>query len=129
MSVLIGITSGVAAVIIKNLVLFISDLLQDNSSDEYHNILYVIYPTIGILAAVLFIKFVIRRPVRHGIPNVLHSISKTNGQINRHNMFSSVVTSAFTVGFGGSVGLEGPTVATGAALGSNIGRLFHLNYK
>ena len=129
MAVLIGITSGIAAVIIKNSVHFISTLLQDNSSDQYQNILYVIYPTIGILVAVLFIKFVIRRPVRHGIPNVLYSISKTNGQINRHNMFSSIVTSAFTVGFGGSVGLEGPTVATGAALGSNIGRLFHLNYK
>jgi CIC family chloride channel protein len=129
MAVLIGVVSGIAAVIIKNSVHFISTLLQNNSSDEYQNILYVIYPTIGILVAVLFIKYVIRRPVRHGIPNVLYSISKTNGQINRHNMFSSIVTSAFTVGFGGSVGLEGPTVATGAALGSNIGRLFHLNYK
>lgn len=129
MAILIGITSGIAAVIIKNSVHFISSLLQQNSSDEYQNILYVVYPTIGILVAVLFIKFAIRRPVRHGIPNVLHSISKTNAQINRHNMFSSVITSAFTVGFGGSVGLEGPTVATGAALGSNIGRLFHLNYK
>lgn len=129
LAVLIGVTSGIAAVVIKNSVHFISTLLQDNSSDEYQNFLYVIYPTIGILVAVLFIKFVIRRPVRHGIPNVLYGISKTNAQINRHNMFSSIVTSAFTVGFGGSVGLEGPTVATGAALGSNIGKLFHLNYK
>lgn len=129
LAILIGITSGIAAVIIKNSVHFISSLLQNNSSPEYKNILYVIYPTIGILVAVLFIKFVIRRPVRHGIPNVLYGISKANAQISRHNMFSSIVTSAFTVGFGGSVGLEGPTVATGAALGSNIGRLFHLNYK
>lgn len=129
LAVLIGVTSGIAAVIIKNSVHLISTLLQNNSSDEYQNILYVIYPTIGILVAVLFIKYIIRRPVRHGIPNVLYGISKSNAQINRHNMFSSIVTSAFTVGFGGSVGLEGPTVATGAALGSNIGRLFHLNYK
>jgi len=129
LAILIGITSGIAAVIIKNTVHFISSLLQNNSSVEYQNILYVVYPTIGILVAILFIKFVIRRPVRHGIPNVLYGISKTNAQISRHNMFSSVITSAFTVGFGGSVGLEGPTVATGAALGSNIGRLFHLNYK
>ncbi|MFA9370575.1 MAG: chloride channel protein [Labilibaculum antarcticum] len=129
LAVLIGITSGIAAVIIKHLVHFISSLLQNNSSPEYKNILYVVYPTIGILMAVLFIKYVIRRPVRHGIPNVLYGISKTNAHISRHNMFSSIVTSAFTVGFGGSVGLEGPSVATGAALGSNIGRLFHLNYK
>jgi CIC family chloride channel protein len=129
LAVVIGITSGIAAVIIKHSVHFISSLLQNNSSADYKNFLYVFYPTIGILIAVLFIKYVIRRPVRHGIPNVLYGISKSNAQISRHNMFSSVITSAFTVGFGGSVGLEGPTVATGAALGSNIGRFFHLNYK
>ncbi len=129
LGVLIGFTSGLAAVVIKNSVHFISSLLHGTSKLEYANVLYMVYPTIGISIAVLFIKYVIKRPVRHGIPNVLYSISKTNGQINRHNMFSSVVASAFTVGFGGSVGLEGPTVATGAALGSNIGRLFHLNYK
>ncbi|MDE5417869.1 chloride channel protein [Ancylomarina sp. DW003] len=129
LGILIGITSGLAAVVIKNSVHFISSLLQETSELEYANFLYMIYPAIGISVAVLFIKYVIKRPVRHGIPNVLYSISKTNGQINSHNMFSSIVTSAFTVGFGGSVGLEGPTVSTGAALGSNIGRLFHLNYK
>lgn len=129
LAILVGITSGLAAVIIKNAVHLISSFLQRNSSVEYQNFLYVVYPTIGISIAVLFIKYVIKRPVRHGIPNVLYGISKANGLISRHNMFSSVVTSALTVGFGGSVGLEGPTVATGAALGSNIGRLFHLNYK
>jgi CIC family chloride channel protein len=129
LSVLIGITSGIGAVVIKNAVHIISGLLQSSFSAEYHNYLYVVYPTIGILVAVLFIKFLIRRPVRHGIPNVLYGISKNNGQINAHNMFSSVVTASFTVGFGGSVGLEGPTVSTGAAIGSNIGRLLHLNYK
>jgi CIC family chloride channel protein len=129
LGILIGITSGIAAVIIKNSVHFISSLLQGTFDLEFANFLYMIYPAIGVSVAVLFIKYVVKRPVRHGIPNVLHSISKTNGQINTHNMFSSIVTSAFTVGFGGSVGLEGPTVATGAAIGSNIGRLFHLNYK
>ena len=129
LGILIGITSGLAAVVIKNSVHFISSLLQGTFELEYANFLYMVYPAIGISIAVIFIKYVIKRPVRHGIPNVLYSISKTNGQINSHNMFSSIVTSAFTVGFGGSVGLEGPTVATGAALGSNIGRLFHLNYK
>jgi len=129
LGVLIGITSGLAAVVIKHSVHFISSLLQGFTELEDVNFLYMVYPAIGISVTVLFIKYVIKRPVSHGIPNVLYSISKTNGQINSHNMFSSIVTSAFTVGFGGSVGLEGPTVSTGAALGSNIGRLFHLNYK
>ena len=78
--------------------------------------------TVGIFLTILFMKFVIRRPVRHGIPNVLYAISKSMGKMNKHNMFSSIVTSALTVGFGGSVGLEGPTVSTGAAIGSNMGR-------
>lgn len=127
LAVLIGITSAIAAVIIKKSVHFISSLLQGSSSEG--NIFYLIYPSIGILLAVLFVKYIIRRPVRHGIPNVLYGISKSNGQINAHNMFSSIITSTFTVGFGGSVGLEGPTVSTGAAIGANIGKLFHLNYK
>lgn len=129
LSVLIGITSGIGAVVIKHAVHFISGLLQSSFTEEYHNYMYVVYPTIGILVAVLFIRYVVKRPVRHGIPNVLYGISKNNGQINTHNMFSSIITASFTVGFGGSVGLEGPTVSTGAAIGSNIGRFLHLNYK
>lgn len=129
LSVIIGFLSALAAIIIKNAVHSIQFLLHYGLTKEYENYLYFIYPAIGITIAVLFIKFVIRHPVRHGIPNVLHAISKKNGRISRHNMFSSIITSAFTVGFGGSVGLEGPTVATGAALGSNIGQFARLNYK
>ncbi len=77
----------------------------------------------------IFTKYIEKTPVGHGIPTTLYAISKENGKVKRHNMFSSIITSAITVGFGGSVGLEGPTVATGAAWGSNIGRFFHLNYR
>ena len=129
MSIIIGILAGSAAVIIKNSVHFIQHLLTSNFTHEYGNYLYLTLPIIGILIAVLFIKFVVRGHVGHGIPSVLFAISKTNGVIKRHNLFSSIISSTFTVGFGGSVGLEGPTVATGAAIGSNLGRLFHLNYK
>lgn len=129
LSIVVGLSVGLAAVVIKNAVHFIEKLLTYGFVKEYENYLYFIYPTVGILIAVLFIKLVIRQRVGHGIPTVLYSISKNNGVIKRHNMFSSIITSAFTVGFGGSVGLEGPTVATGAAIGSNIGRLFHLNYR
>ena len=129
LSVVLGFLVGIATVIIKNSVHFITHLLTSNFTQGYGNYLYLSLPIIGILIAVLFIKFVIRGHVGHGIPSVLFAISKSNGEIKRHNMFSSIVSSTFTVGFGGSVGLEGPTVATGAAIGSNLGRLFHLNYK
>ncbi len=128
-SILVGILSGVAAVVIKNSVHFISNIVQKVAATGKFDYLYIIAPAVGIFLAVLFIKFIIKRPVRHGIPNVLYSISKTNGHINKHNMFSSIVASSLTVGMGGSVGLEGPTVATGAAIGSNLGRFFKLNYK
>lgn len=129
LSVVIGILSGLAAVVIKNSVHFISHLVHKLEFENSLNYLYVFSPAIGIFLTVLFIKFIIRQPVRHGIPNVLYAISKSNGKINRHNMFSSIIASSLTVGMGGSVGLEGPTVSTGAAIGSNLGRYFKLNYK
>lgn len=82
----------------------------------------------GILLVILFVKFILKRPIGHGVPNVLYGI-KNNGYIRPHNVYSSIIASALTVGFGGSVGLEGPTVSTGAAIGSNVGRLLRLNYK
>jgi CIC family chloride channel protein len=128
LSIIIGLTSGLGAVIIKNMVhIFQRDL--SNLAERYSDYLYIVYPLIGILLTVLFIKYVNKKPVRHGIPSVLYSISKKNGRIREHNMYSSIITSALTVGFGGSVGLEGPTVATGAAIGSNIGRLLKFDYK
>ncbi|TKG95058.1 chloride channel protein [Puteibacter caeruleilacunae] len=129
LSAVIGIVAGFAAVIIKNSVHFIQYLVHRLVDDELQNYIYFILPVIGILLAVLVIKYVIKLPVRHGIPNVLHSISKRRGQLSKHNMFSSIVTSAFTVGCGGSVGLEGPTVATGAAYGAFISRFLRLDYK
>ncbi len=129
MSGLIGILAGLAAVIIKNSVHFIQTFLTSNFATEYENYRYIVFPAIGIFIALIFIKLIIRQHVGHGVPSVLFAISKNNGIIKRHNIFSSIFTSTFTVGFGGSVGLEGPALATGAAIGSNMGRLLHLNYK
>lgn len=126
LSVLIGVFTGLAAVIIKRSVHFIREELHEM---EFHHYAYIILPFIGISLTVLFIKFVIRRPVRHGVPNVLYAKGKAKGLMRPHNMFSSIITSALTVGFGGSVGLEGPTVSTGAAIGSNIGRFLHLRQR
>jgi CIC family chloride channel protein len=120
---------GLAAVIIKNLVHFIREALENGFQTEYSHYYIFILPIIGIALAVIYIKFINRRPVGHGIPGVLFSISKNNGIIRSHNLYSSIITSALTVGFGGSVGLEGPTVATGGAVGSNLGRWMKLGYK
>jgi CIC family chloride channel protein len=129
LSVIIGVVVGLLAVLMKNLVFYIREALTGHLSIDYSNYQYVIYPAIGILATIIFVKYILRKPVRDGIPNVLFAISKKHGILDSHNMFSSIVTSALTVGFGGSVGLEGPTVVTGAAWGSSIAKFLRLNYK
>ncbi len=129
LALIIGVIAGFVAVVMKNSVFLIQDILKGWFSIEKGNILFIFYPIIGISLAVIFSRFLIKRKVGHGIPTVLHAISKTKGQIPGHNMFSSIITAALTVGFGGSVGLEGPVVATGAAYGSRMGMLFHLNHK
>lgn len=129
LSILVGLLVGIAAAIIKNTVQFIHHLVNSGLSEQYHKYLYFGLPAIGIFLAVLFMRYVIKDKVKHGIPNVLYSLSKQKGYMRPHNTYSSVVTSALTVGFGGSVGLEGPTVSTGGAIGSVLGKGLHLEYK
>lgn len=129
LAILIGFLSGIIALIIKNTVHLIQLLLRESFFVEYEYVLYIFYPLVGILLAQWFIRKVVRQQVNHGIPNTLHSISKKNALIRKHNLFSSVVTASLTVGFGGSAGLEGPTVGTTSAWGANIGTLFKLPYK
>ncbi len=129
LSFLVGILSGLAAVVIKNTVRFTQQMVHLLVSSEVHNYIYFALPILGIFLAILVVKYVVRSEVRHGIPTVLHAISKQKGKIQNHNLYSSVLTSSLTVGFGGSVGLEGPTVATGTAWGSWLAKTFRLNYK
>lgn len=129
LSVIVGLAVGIAAVIIKNSVRGIESLLTHRFVPGLEQYLYFLYPAIGLILVALLINYVLKQRVGHGIPSVLYAISRNNGNIKPHNIYSSVITSAITVGFGGSVGLEGPTVATGGAIGSNLGRLLHLNYK
>lgn len=129
LSVLVGLLSGFAAVIIKNAVWLTQDIVHRLVSNEVHNYIYFVLPLIGIILTVLVVKYFIRKEVRHGIPNVLHSISQKKGRINNHNLYSSVIASSLTVGLGGSVGLEGPTVATGTAWGAWLAKYLRLNYK
>jgi len=126
-SAVIGFLSGLVAVTIKNLTHFTQELLEGEFIREIHNVFYFIFPIIGLFLVLLSIKYIVKKPVEHGIPSTLYAISKLKGLIPRRNIWSSLLTAPLTVGFGGSVGLEGPTVATGAAIGSNFSRLFHVN--
>tara|TARA_R110000868_G_scaffold3024_15_gene20388 strand:+ start:2129 stop:3916 length:1788 start_codon:yes stop_codon:yes gene_type:complete len=126
-SAVIGLLAGLGAVVLKNLVHFIKEILEGEFIKEIHSAFYFIFPIIGLLLVLIIIKYIIRKNVGHGIPSTLYAISKLKGIMPSHQMWASVITAPITVGFGGSVGLEGPTVATGAALGSNFARLFHLN--
>jgi len=126
-SAIIGLLAGLGAVILKNLTHFIQHLLEGEIISDIHHAFYFIFPIIGLLIVILVIKYFIRKKVGHGIPSTLYAISKQKGIMPRHQMWASLLTAPLTVGFGGSVGLEGPTVATGAALGSNFARIFHLN--
>lgn len=127
LSVLVGFTSGIGAVILKNLTHFYQLLLEGNLVRYYHHAFYFVFPIIGLVLVYLVIKYVIRNKVSHGIPSTLYAISKRKGVMRRYQMFGSILTAPLTVGFGGSVGLEGPSVATGAAISSNISRMFHMN--
>jgi len=126
-SAVVGLLSGLGAVLLKNLTHFIQHLLESEFIKDIHIAFYFIFPLIGLFLVRIVKKYGIKKKVGHGIPSTLFAISKLKGIMPRHQMWSSLLTAPLTVGFGGSVGLEGPTVATGAALGSNFARLMHLN--
>lgn len=126
LSILVGLIAGLASVALKNITHFISTIFEEGIIQSYHTYWYFAFPCIGLLLTLLVRKYVLKSDVSHGIPMALFSISKKEGKVSRKNTFSSLLTAPLTVGFGGSVGLEGPSVATGAAFGSSIGQLFHM---
>lgn len=126
-SIVVGFLSGIGAVLIKNGTHFIELLLKGTLIKEYQTAFYFIFPIIGLGLTYLIIKYFIKNPPTQGIPATLFAISKKKGIMRQFQMYGSLITAPITVGFGGSVGLEGPTVATGAALSSNLSRLLHMN--
>ena len=128
MSLPTGFMAGLAAVVIKKSAHGIRDLVL-GIHFAYSDLLYFVYPAIGILLTIVFCRYILRKEMGHGIPGILYAISKNKGEVGGHNTWSSIVASALTVGFGGSVGLEGPSVSTGASIGSNIGRLLKLDFR
>lgn len=128
-SVLIGLISGLIAVLLKNMVHITGRELYKNSSPTHPQFLYLALPGIGILLTVLYLKYFVKDNISHGISKVLKAISKNHSRIKFHNTYSSVISSILTVGFGGSVGLEAPIVYTGSAVGSNLAEFFKQDYK
>lgn len=129
LAVVVGIAAGLGTYIFEVLLHFIREGLVNWFRVERAQFLYLIYPAIGIILATLFVKYIVKDNISEGVTRVLYAMSRTNSRIRGHNCWTSVVGGATTIGFGGSVGPEAPIVLTGAAIGSNIGKLARLNYK
>ena len=129
LSLIVGVACGLASVALKLTIEFIHERITSWFDGEVYNYLYLIYPGLGMLLAMLFVRYVIKDNIGHGVTKVLLAVSKNESRIRPHNMWSSLVASSVTIGFGGSVGAEAPIVYTGAAIGSNIARKMGLSYK
>lgn len=129
LALFVGIIGGFAAQLLKFLIHTISHALTSNFSESHGNYLYLVYPVAGILLTVLFVKYVVKANISHGVTQVLYAISRRKSRLKKRNMYASLIASSITIGFGGSVGAEGPIVYTGAAIGSNMGQAFRLSPK
>ena len=129
LSLVVGIFCGLAAVVLKLAIEFIHHHLISLSDKGAYNVLNLIYPGIGMLLAMLFVRYVVKDNIGHGVTKVLQAVSKNESKIKAHNMWTSMIASSVTIGFGGSVGAEAPIVYTGAAIGSNVARYMGLSYK
>ncbi|MBP1616204.1 MAG: chloride channel protein [Bacteroidetes bacterium] len=128
-SFVVGVFTALTACFLKKLIQLIQGLLTHNFSEYHANYLYLIYPVVGILLAGLFVKYIVKDDISHGVTKILYAISQRKSRIKPHNIYSSVAASSITIGFGGSVGAEAPIVLTGAAIGSNLGRILRLEQK
>ncbi|MCI6619571.1 MAG: chloride channel protein [Prevotella sp.] len=126
---IIGFFASVAALFLHFLISQIQTLLIDGFNDSTYNFLYLLFPVVGIYLTSLFVRYIVRDNISHGITRVLYAISTKRSHLRAHNCWSSVIASAITIGFGGSVGAEAPIVLTGSAIGSNLGQLFKMDNK
>ena len=129
LAVVVGVLAGLGTYLFEILLHFIKQGLISWFPVDSAHFLLLIYPAVGIILATLFVKYIVRDNISEGVTRVLYAMSRRNSRIVGHNCWTSVVGGATTIGFGGSVGPEAPIVLTGAAIGSNIGRLARLNYK
>lgn len=127
LALVIGVLCGFAALALKSLIHAIAGVLTSHVAVNTGNYIYLIFPLIGIIIAGLFVRYIVKDNISHGVTRVLHAISQKKSRLKAHNMYSSIVASSVTIGFGGSVGAEGPIVYTGAAIGSNLGQWFRMS--
>ncbi len=129
LSFIVGLLSALAAAILKNAIHFTHQIFIKGISPESGSYLYLAYPVAGMLLCLLFVNFIVKDNIGHGISRILYAISKRKSHLKGHNTWTSIVASTLTIGFGGSVGAEAPIVLTGSSIGSVIGRFFKLNYR
>ena len=129
LSLIVGLLSAIAAALLKYSIHYAHKILTEGITAESGSYLYLAYPLIGMFLTFLFVRYVVRDNIGHGISRILFSISRKKSHLKTHNTWSSIIASTLTIGFGGSVGAEAPIVLTGSSIGSAIGRFFKLNYK
>jgi CIC family chloride channel protein len=130
LAILVGVIGGLAAALLKGMTHFIAAFLQEEVQWQYKFYLYLLFPTLGILLSVMYVrKFIRTKKMAHGMTPIIYAISRKSSRIEPHNMYSQIITSAMTIGFGGSAGLEAPIANSGSAIGSNVGRFFGLSYR
>ncbi|MBQ8521157.1 MAG: chloride channel protein [Bacteroides sp.] len=129
LSFVVGILTALAATLLKFLVEYIKEFLTENFDSTGANWLYLVYPVIGIFLTGLFIRYVVKDDISHGVTKILYAISRRQSRTKRHNVWSSLFASSITIGFGGSVGAEAPIVLTGSAIGSNLGSIFKMEHR
>ena len=125
----IGVFAAVAGLLLHELIRQIQHLLTEGFTITTYNWLYLVFPVVGILITSLFVRYIVKDNISHGITRILYAISTKRSRLKAHNCWSSVIASAITIGFGGSVGAEAPIVLTGSAIGSNLGQLFRMDKK
>ena len=129
LALIVGFFAAVAAFLLHWIINQIVLLLTSSFDRTHANWLYLVYPVVGIYLTSLFVRYVVKDNISHGITRILYAISTNKSRLKSHNCWSSVIASAITIGFGGSVGAEAPIVLTGSAIGSNLGQLFHMDRK
>jgi len=127
LALVVGVAAGLAAVLLKFLIATIAGFLTSRFPPDQGNLLYLVLPGVGILIASCYVHYLVRDPISHGVTRVLYALALKKSRLKAHNMYASLVASSVTIGFGGSVGAEGPIVFTGAAIGSNLGQAFRLS--
>lgn len=129
LSFVVGILTSLAALLLKKLIHLVEHVLTSTFSVSEANYLYLVYPAVGIFLTLLYVRYVVKDDIGHGVTKILYAISRRQGRIKRHNAWTSLIASSLTIGMGGSVGAEAPIVLTGSAIGSNLGSFFKMNHK